>query len=138
LLIDTNLASGAWLQAADEQPLLALYWDVLRGQPLAIALQTLAEALAGAETGNWGPRRRAQQRAALGRFQLLLPDEPTAEVWARLSDHARRRGRTLSAGDAWIAATAVRHELQLVTHDLDLLDLGFPGLDVICRARLEG
>lgn len=138
LLVDTNLASGVWLQAADEQPLLVLYWDILRGQPLAIALQTMAEAVAGAEASNWGERRRAQQRAALGRFEVLSPDQETAEAWARLTVHAQRRGRALSVGDAWIGATAVRHGVTLVTHDVDFEGLQFPGLDVICRARLGG
>jgi predicted nucleic acid-binding protein len=135
LLIDTNLASGVWLKATEEQPLLVLYWDLLRGQELAISLQTFAEALAGAEIGGWGSRRRAQQQAALGRFHLLLPDSYTAEIWARLVAHAQRRGRALSHDDAWIGATAVQHKLLLVTHDQDLSNLGFDGLDVICRAK---
>jgi predicted nucleic acid-binding protein len=133
-LVDTNLASGMWLQAASEQPLLALYWDVLRDQDLAIALQTLAESLAGAEARAWGPRRRAQQRTVLSRFTVLVPDVETAEAWARLTVHAQQRGRPLSAGDAWIGATAVRHGLTLVTHDADLDGLDFAGLDVVCRA----
>jgi predicted nucleic acid-binding protein len=49
--------------------------------------------------------------------------------------HSERLGRLLSHGDAWIAATAIQNGLTLVTHDLDLADLGFPGLEVICRAK---
>lgn len=135
LLVDTNLASSMGLQTAAESSTLALYGDVLEGQKLAIALQTMAEALNGAELGNWGKTRRALQRKALARFKLLLPDQKTAEIWAQLSAHAQRRGRGLSAGDAWIGATAVQHKLRLVTHDADLDGLAFPGLDVLCRVR---
>lgn len=138
LLVDTNLASGMGLQSATAPRTLDLYRDVLERQPLAIALQTMAEALAGAELKNWGERRRAGQRAALDHFVLLLPDVATAEAWAQLTAHAQQRGRALSAGDAWIGATAVRHGLVLVTHDADFDGLDFPGLDVVCRIGASG
>lgn len=56
------------------------------------------------------------------------------DAWVELSCHAARRGRRLEAGDAWIAATAVRLQRPLLTHDADFRDLDYPGLTVICRA----
>ena len=46
----------------------------------------------------------------------------------------RGRGRTLDAGDMWIAAAAMRRGATLLTHDKDFVDLEIPGLDVVCRA----
>lgn len=44
------------------------------------------------------------------------------------------KGRTLSEGDAWIAATAVYRNATLVTHDADFVGLDIDGLNVVCHA----
>lgn len=36
-----------------------------------------------------------------------------------MSDGARRRGRPIASGDAWIAATARLYAVPLVTHNAD-------------------
>ncbi len=47
---------------------------------------------------------------------------------------ARRKGRRMEAGDAWIAATAVLYAAPLLTHDADFVGLDIAGLDVVCHA----
>ena len=51
-------------------------------------------------------------------LHVLLPvDEDTALAYGRLTRHLRRRGELLGTNDLWIASSALRHGLPLVTAD---------------------
>jgi tRNA(fMet)-specific endonuclease VapC len=58
---------------------------------------------------------------------VLGYDEPTAWEWARATSV---KGKRVAAGDAWIAAVAVRHGLPLVTHNRRHYE-PIPGLVII-------
>jgi predicted nucleic acid-binding protein len=66
---------------------------------------------------------------------ILTHTSDLAREWARVMVHARRRGRRLEAGDAWIAAAAVKYRVPLVTNDQDFTRLDLEGLSVICQAE---
>jgi hypothetical protein len=66
-----------------------------------------------------------------------VPDGPTARAWASLRVHARRTGCALSEADAWIAATAVRWVLPLITHDRDFRSLRYPNLKSSATRRID-
>ncbi len=66
-----------------------------------------------------GPRvseRRTWDRL-VGRFQILAPDAAVAWRYGRLYRHLRDGGRLIGTNDLWIAATALVHELPLVTRN---------------------
>ncbi len=132
VLLDTNLASALY---RGDQERLETYAGVLVPGPLAIALQSSAEMRYGAERARWGIPKRNRLEVLLARLIVLTPDQTTAHRWAQVMAHAERIGRPLSHGDGWIAAAAIQNGTTLVSHDLDLADLGFPGLEVVCRAR---
>jgi len=48
---------------------------------------------------------------------LLLPDENTAEHYGQLKAELVQAGTLIPDNDLWIAATAVAHDLTLVTRD---------------------
>jgi len=73
-------------------------------------------------------------RRFVSHFVVLPRTMEVAEKWAQVMVGARRRGRRLEAGDAWIAAAAVAYDIQLVTHDQDFVGLEVDGLQVVCRA----
>lgn len=50
-------------------------------------------------------------------LSVLRCDRLTAEVYSRLKDGLRRKGRPIPDNDLWIASTAVQHGLQLVGRD---------------------
>ena len=56
----------------------------------------------------------------------LLPVTPAiAHRWGKLTIQAKRKGMMLSTADGLIAATALEHDLMLVTRNIkDFLDLG--------------
>jgi predicted nucleic acid-binding protein len=70
------------------------------------------------------PGRLATLIFAERRFAALPIDTRIAPHYGRLlSDIRRRRGKKLLTADALIAATAVAHELPLITRDRDFADL---------------
>lgn len=56
-------------------------------------------------------------------FDALPIDKDVARNFAMIVADARSRGRKPKIMDAWIAATAVTHELSLYTQDVDFDDL---------------
>lgn len=109
----------------------AQYEPHIQGQILALSFQTVAELWSWAEENNWGSRRREGLERFIQRFLVIPYELELAKTWAQVSTHCKRIGRRLEAGDAWIAATAVRFRIPLLTHDRDHVGLKYPDLQVI-------
>jgi len=121
-LLDTNCISELvrskpeprvleWTQAADES---LLYLSVL----------TLGEIRKGVATLPQG-KRRSQLESWLeldlqARFsgRILSIDSAIADRWGMLSADAKRRGRPLSVIDGLLAATALHHNLTIVSRNV--------------------
>jgi hypothetical protein len=91
-------------------------------EEIAVSVITAAELGLGvlrAEEAN----ARAVRLATLSRVQAtypLLPVDPeVASCFARLASAELSRGRRLRRHDTWIAATAMRHGVSVVTQDAD-------------------
>ena len=102
-------------------PLEARYRRHLTGRRLVIATQVVAEARYGALRAGGGDRRVADLERLLRSAVVLSPDDLTATAFARLRLACERTGHPLHqkahTGDLWIAATAVRRGLALVSDD---------------------
>jgi len=102
--------------------------DVMPKQ-LGVSVVTVAELRAGvlAASDLAVRRRRLRTLEFVLRLDCLPVDEPVAEAWAVLRVALRDHGRRMNVNDAWIAATALAHDLPVVTqdHDFDVVrDLG--------------
>ncbi len=99
----------------------ARYRRHLTGRRLVIATQVVAEARYGALRAGWGDRRAADLERLLRSAFVLSPDDLTATAFARLRLACEQAGHPLHqkvhTGDLWIAATAVRRGLTLVSDD---------------------
>lgn len=104
-----------------------------QGRPLAglpeesaISVVTLAELHTGVLVAD-EPRIRAQRMRSLSEversFDALPIDKDVARNFATIVADARTRGRRPKIMDAWIAATAVTHDLPVFTRDVDFEDL---------------
>lgn len=130
VLLDTTVASLLHPKRKNH-PLRAKYEPHMRGQILALSFQSVAELWSWAEENSWGAKQRDGLTVFLQKFLVIGYDAESAQEWARVTAHCRRIGRRLESGDAWIAATAVRYKIPLLTHDRDHVGLNFPGLHVI-------
>ena len=75
---------------------------------------------------------RAERLRTLLEAESLSPlpiDRLVAEAWARLRRALLHEARRMPVNDSWIAATAIAHQLPIVTQDADYDDV--PGLQVI-------
>jgi predicted nucleic acid-binding protein len=133
-LLDTNVISEfnrtlkpdirvrAWLEAAENHT-------------LHISVLTLAEIRFGVELLAAGRRRSDLERwlnTELNDWfagRILPVSRPIADLWGSLRATAQLKGRRISIVDGLIAATALHHELAIVSRNVS--DFQFPGLTVI-------
>jgi tRNA(fMet)-specific endonuclease VapC len=106
-------------------------WTIsyLNGRPDAIALVTrLAShgvALSAVTCGEvfegllseGAPRRRDEFELFIQRFAVIGVDGEIARRYAEVRADLRPRGQLIPDNDIWIAATALTHDLTLVTRD---------------------
>jgi predicted nucleic acid-binding protein len=113
LVVDTNVISYVFKKDTRA----ALYEPVLDGKLLMIAAQSLAELELMPLVNNWKKKRHAALRTYLKKYVLIEATEAVCLFWAEIQANAIKRGRPISVGDAWIAATALVYEVPLVTHN---------------------
>jgi predicted nucleic acid-binding protein len=76
--------------------------------------------------------RRLATLEAVADIELLVIDASVAASWALLRVHLATAERRLNVNDLWIAATALAHDLPVVTQDDDFAPVdGAGGLSVI-------
>lgn len=136
VVVDTMVFS--WSLGGTSYPLGQRYAPHLQGRALILAAQTVAEMIAAALINGWGDARRQQLTERIGRLKVAVADESIADVYAQLKANCRAIGHPLHEkihdGDRWIAATAVRYSIPLVSHDKVFKDV--PGLELV--TELEG
>ncbi len=91
-------------------------------EEIAVSVVTAAELELGVLRAR-DQAARAQRLATLARvradYPLLPIDDQTASCFARVADEELRAGRRLRRHDTWIAATALRHNVAVITQDDD-------------------
>jgi predicted nucleic acid-binding protein len=91
-------------------------------EQIAVSVITAAELELGVLRAT-DPNARAIRLSTLSRVQATYPllpiDAETASCFARIASAERSRGRRLRRHDTWIAATALRHGVAIVTQDVD-------------------
>ncbi len=89
---------------------------------LAVSVITAAELELGvlrARDTDSRARRLATLSHVRATYPLLDVDAATASCFARIAAAEREAGRRIRRHDAWIAATAMRHGVAVVTQDAD-------------------
>lgn len=122
-LADTSVFIGLETQRIDASRFAAFEWGVS-----AITLGELRFGVLQASTPEAAARRLSTYQIAQ-RFEPLSVDERVSEAWALLVSQLRAAGRRVPINDSWIAATALTHEIPVVTQDTDYSAM--PGVTVI-------
>jgi tRNA(fMet)-specific endonuclease VapC len=126
VLLDTNIFSYRHKQDSRA----AIYEPDIAGRQVCISFQTVAELRRWAISHNWGTQQRTRLELVLSTTTVIPYDDSMAHRWAEIVVARTRIGRPISEGDAWIAATALRHIIPLLTHNAtDFADI--PGLTVV-------
>jgi tRNA(fMet)-specific endonuclease VapC len=125
--LDTNIVSFF----LKRHSLAASYRPHLAGHTLAVSFMTVAELFEWALRAGWGPGRLARLKKTLRSYLVVHSDPAVCERWAEVRFH--RRHQPIDSTDAWIAACALTHGLELVTHNPADFQ-GIPGLTVITEA----
>lgn len=116
-----------------------LYEPILRARPAFVSFQTVAELLYGARRRGWGELRTRQLETRIAQAQVVYPGSELIEVHVRLRVACAESGHALADrvhdADRWIAATAIRLGIPLVSHDR--IFEGTPGLELETRVRAE-
>jgi predicted nucleic acid-binding protein len=128
-LIDTNIPSeltrprpearvAAWLESADDG---RLYFSVVSLGEIVKGVSKLASGRKRNELEKW---LETTLRPWFG-VRILSVDELVARRWGALAAHSERKGRRLKVADGMIAATALVHDLTIVTRNVkDFAGLG--------------
>jgi len=98
---------------------------------IAVSVITIGELRLGVLVASESSAR-AQRLETMQLAEMLEPLPVTRQVaarWAALRVALRDAGRSMPLNDSWIAATALAHEMPVVSQDDDYDDV--PGLDVI-------
>ena len=128
-LLDTNVLSE--LVRAKPSERVVRWFGAVPDEALHLSVLTLGEIRKGVERLA-GPRReklRLWLETELPDWfedRILSVDVAVADRWGRLLGEV---GRPVAAIDSLLAATALHHELRLVTRNR--ADLVFPGLEVV-------
>jgi tRNA(fMet)-specific endonuclease VapC len=129
VLLDTDVFSFALKRDTRA----ANYATDIAGARVCLSFQTVAELRLWALLRRWGQARTTSLEASLAKCIVLPYDDALAGRWAQITADRHRLGRPIQCGDAWIAATAMRHNLVLLTHNAaDYADIA--GLRIVSHA----
>ena len=109
------------------------YEPHLAGKDWIISFVTLAEMQRWAIASNWGAAKRGKLAEYLSTVFVFHSDDDLCVRWAEITEDGRRGGRQIQAADAWIAATALLHDVPLITNNRRDFE-GVPGLKVVSEA----
>ncbi|MCK4819316.1 type II toxin-antitoxin system VapC family toxin [bacterium] len=112
-LSDTNFLIGRWRSGkkGTEQVFIDLHPDAAVGLPWIVK----AEFLRGAELA---AQPIEKVSSFLDRYQVFWPDEETLRIYAHTYAELMHTNQMIGPHDLWIAASALRAELPLLTRNV--------------------
>ncbi len=97
---------------------------------IAVSFVTVGELYFGAYRKNWSPERLADLKDRLRSVTIVPYDEQLCLTYARIKAEMHAKGNSVAPNDLWIAASAVRHSIPLLSNNQKHFQL-VPGLVLI-------
>jgi hypothetical protein len=132
VVVDT-MAVSALVNEQRDPDTARSYRQMVADRPVLVSFVTVAEMRYGALKAGWGELRTRALERSLSQLVVVQPDDELIRACASLRAGCERAGHPLGQkvheADRWIAATALRLDLHLVSNDavFDRVD----GLDVL-------
>lgn len=118
VVVDTDVDSARLIP---DSTLARQYEPLLLGRIEFVSFQTVAEVRYGALLQGWGTTRVRRVEAAISRIEIVHSGPELIRVYAELRVACQRAGHALSQrehdADRWIAVTAIRLGVPLVSND---------------------
>lgn len=118
IVVDTDVYTSRLIP---NSTLARRYEPLLLGRIEFVSFQTVAEARYGAMLRGWGASRMRRMEAEIARIEVVHTGAELIRTYAELRVACQRAGHALSQrehdADRWIAATAIRLGLPLVSND---------------------
>jgi predicted nucleic acid-binding protein len=128
IVLDTDVFSAD----LSDTVLIALCEPIIVGRPAFVSFQTVAELRYGAFRRGWGEARLRKLDAKIASVEVVHSGDELVATYARLRTECVRVGHALGQrehdADRWIAATALRLGIPLVSNDR--VFEGTPGLQL--------
>lgn len=113
VLLDTDVFSYL-LKSGDRRG--DAYRPHVKGKTVAVSFVTVGELFYGAEKKKWSAKTLSHLREKLKAVVVVPYDEELCHTYARIRA-ALPNGVVVAANDLWIAATAIRHSIPLITNN---------------------
>jgi predicted nucleic acid-binding protein len=113
IVVDTNVVSYIFKKDTRNES----YKPHLIQVPKFISFMTFAELRRWKIQSNWGKSKNEKFEELLSEFGVIHSDEKLCEIWAEITSHSRKKGKSVSVSDAWIAAVALMFDIPPVTHN---------------------
>lgn len=134
VVVDTMVISALLIAHRQPEPA-ANYRALIAARPIVVSFVTVTEARYGALKAGWGELRRRGLERDLSRLVVVQPDDQLmqacAELRARCEATGHGLGQKVHEADRWIAATAIRLGIGLISDDSVFVDV--PGLTISSR-----
>ncbi|MGN6031189.1 MAG: type II toxin-antitoxin system VapC family toxin [Thermomicrobiales bacterium] len=133
LLLDTNVLSQVLQTNGD--PAVRAFLDGFEAETLRVSVVSLGEIQKGVSLRAAGRRRQELEEwfaTIRSEFedQTVAVNVQTALIWGELTARMRKVGQNIDAADLLIAATALEHDMTVVTRNVsDFAPTGVPVLD---------
>jgi len=114
VLLDTDVFSFL-MKEGDTRA--ALYRPHVRGKTIALSFVSVGELYVWTIRRHWNGRRIAAFEQRLKTAVIVPYDLDLCKTYGKLRASLLDKGQPIAANDLWIAASAVRHSLPLITHN---------------------
>jgi tRNA(fMet)-specific endonuclease VapC len=114
VLLDTDVFSFL-MKEGDTRS--ALYRPHINGKAIVLSFVTVGELYVWTIRRRWNARRLAAFEQRLKAAVIVPYDLDLCKTYGKLRAALLDKGRPIAANDLWIAASAVRHSIPLITHN---------------------
>ncbi|MEO0059425.1 MAG: hypothetical protein RLZZ312_1072 [Bacteroidota bacterium] len=91
--------------------------DLMNKEQVSVSVIVVGELIYGAENSPQIKKHVNQVESLLANMIVIDIDLDTAKIYAKIRSELKKSGKPIPENDIWIAATAIKNNLTLITND---------------------